>query len=48
MVDTVRKAEEELIISKLKSKYCQRTHKYGIKILKSVKEAYEFDEDNGK
>ena len=35
------------IISKLKSKYWQRTHKYGIKIPKSVKESYEFNEDNG-
>ena len=34
------------MISKLKSKYWQRTHKYGIKIPESVKEAYDFDEDN--
>ena len=34
------------MISKLKSKYWQRTHKYVIKIPKSVKEAYEFDEEN--
>ena len=30
----------------MESKYWQRTHKYGIKIPKSVKEAYEFDENN--
>ena len=35
------------MIFKLKFKYWQRTHKYGIKIPKSVKETYEFDEDNG-
>jgi hypothetical protein len=35
------------IISKLKSKYWQRTHKYGIKIPKSVKEAIEIDVENG-
>ena len=35
------------MISKLKSKYWQRTHKYGIKIPKSVKETYKFDEEKG-
>ena len=35
------------MISKLKSKYWQRTHTYGIKIPKSINEAYEFDEENG-
>ena len=34
------------IISKIKSKYWQRTHKYGIKIPKSVKQALEFDAEN--
>ena len=34
------------MISKLKSKYWQRPHTYGIKITKYVKEAYEFDEEN--
>ena len=42
-VERKRKA----MISKMKSKYWQRTHKYGIKIPKSVKEAYKFDEENG-
>jgi hypothetical protein len=31
------------ILSKLKSKYWQRTHKYGIRIPKSVQEAYDID-----
>lgn len=35
------------IISKVKSKYWQRTHKYGIRIPKSVKEAFEIDKANG-
>ena len=39
-VERKRKA----IISKLKSKYWQLKHKYGIKIPKYVKESYEFDE----
>ena len=34
------------IISKIKSKYWIRTHKYGIRIPKSVKEALEIDEQN--
>ena len=34
------------MISKLKSKYWQRTHKYGIRIPKSLKKAYDFDEEN--
>ena len=35
------------IISKIKSKYWLRTHKYGIRIPKSVKEAIELDSENG-
>ena len=35
------------IISKVKTKYWQRTHKYGIRIPKSVKEALEVDRENG-
>ena len=34
------------IISKIKSKYWQRTHKYGIKIPKTVKEAIDIDDEN--
>ena len=34
------------ILSKLKSKYWQRTHKYGIELPKSVKEAYAIDKRN--
>ena len=29
-----------VILSKVKSKYCQQTHKYGIRLPKSLKEAY--------
>ena len=35
------------IIDKVKSKYWERTHKYGIRIPKSVKEALEVDRANG-
>ena len=35
------------IISKIKSKYWSRTHKYGIRIPKSVKEALEIDKQEG-
>jgi len=35
------------IVSKIKSKYWSRTHKYGIRIPKTVKEALEIDEENG-
>ena len=35
------------IISKIKSKYWVRSHKYGIKLPKSVKEAIEIDNENG-
>ena len=35
------------IISKVKSKYWLRTHKFGIQIPKVVKEAKRFDQENG-
>ena len=35
------------IISKVKSKYWQRTHKYGIRVPHSVKEAIAIDQANG-
>ncbi len=35
------------IIAKLKTKYWVRTHKFGVKIPKTVKEAKRFDEENG-
>ena len=35
------------IISKVKSKYWARSHKYGIRIPKSVKEAFAIDEEEG-
>ena len=34
------------IIAKIKSKYWEKTHKYGIRIPKSVKEALEIDAEN--
>ena len=34
-------------ISKLKSKYWQRSHKYGIRIPKTMEEAERFDLENG-
>ena len=34
------------IIQKVKSKYCQRTHIFGIKIPKLVREALDFDKEN--
>ena len=43
--DVIKKRDR--IIAKVKSKYWQRTHKYGIKIPKSVKEAIAFDKENG-
>ena len=35
------------VIAKLKSKYWQRTHKFGIRIPKSVEQALSFDRENG-
>ena len=35
------------IISKIKSKYWQRTHKFGVRIPKSVAEARKLDQMNG-
>ena len=35
------------IISKIESKYWQKTHQYGVHMPKSVKEAYEIDKENG-
>ena len=39
--------KRDRIISKVKSKYWIRTHKYGIRIPKTVKEALEIDRENG-
>ena len=38
--------KREIISSKVKSKYWQQTNKYGIRLPRSVKEAYELDEEN--
>eukprot|EP00980_Cylindrotheca_fusiformis_P014111 scaffold3713_cov74-Cylindrotheca_fusiformis.AAC.1 len=35
------------IISKVKSKYWSKTHKYGVRVPKSVQEAIEIDRENG-
>ena len=39
--------KRSIIIAKLKTKYWVRTHKFGVKIPKTVKEAKLFDEENG-
>lgn len=39
--------KRDRIIGKVKKKYWQRTHKYGIRLPKSVKEAYEIDKATG-
>lgn len=39
--------KREAIIKKIKSKYWQRTHKYGIRIPKTVEEAKRIDKENG-
>ena len=36
-----------MIISKVKTKYWSRTHKYDILIPKNIKEAFEIDAKNG-
>lgn len=38
--------KSKVILSKIKSKYWQRTHKYGIRIPKTVKEAIQLDIEN--
>ncbi len=43
--DVLKKRDR--IIAKVKSKYWQRTHKFGIKIPKTVQEALQFDKENG-
>ena len=42
----IRHDEKAMNHSKIKSKYWTRTHNYGMKIPKNVKEAYTFDYDN--
>ena len=39
--------ERERILSKVKTKYWQRTHKFGIRIPKSVAQAQAIDKENG-
>jgi hypothetical protein len=45
-VPTVIK-KRKAIVAKIKSKYWERTHKYGIEIPKTVKRAHELDQING-
>ena len=45
-VDHFQKKRDRYI-KRVKSKYWQRTHKYGIRIPKSMKEAKEIDDENG-
>ena len=39
--------KHERILKKLKTKYWQRTHKFGIRLPKTVAEALQFDKENG-
>ena len=39
--------KRDRIISKTASRYWQKTHKYGISIPKTVKEAVQINEENG-
>ena len=39
--------KRDQVLAKVKSKYWQRTHKYGIRILKSIEEALAIDKANG-
>ena len=39
--------KKDRIISKLKTKYWLRTHEYGVRIPKTVKEAHAIDAENG-
>ena len=47
MVDETHLKKPNRIISKVKSKYWSRTHKYGIKIPKTIDEAKQIDTENG-
>ena len=39
--------KQKAFINKAKSKYWERTHKYGIRIPKSISEALKIDQENG-
>ena len=45
MRDVLRRCN--IIIAKVKAKYCRTTHKLGIRVPKSVDEALEIDKENG-
>ena len=39
--------KQKRILKKVKSKYWQRTHKYGIRIPRTIEEAIQIDRENG-
>jgi hypothetical protein len=39
--------KRDRVLSKIRSKYWQRTHKFGIRIPKTVEQALAFDKENG-
>ena len=39
--------KRKIILGRVKSKHWDRTHKHGIRVPKSVEEAYKIDEENG-
>ena len=39
--------EKKRIVAKIKSKYWTRTHKFGVKIPKTIAQAKQFDQENG-
>ena len=47
MVGSICLGEAEKDIEKVKSKYWQRTHKYGIRIPRTIEEAIQIDRENG-
>ena len=47
LVDTICTQKQKRISEKVKSKYWARSHKYGIRIPKNIKEALEIDRENG-
>jgi hypothetical protein len=46
VMGAIRDKKAETIIQKVKSKYLARTHKYGIRVPKNIREALEIDKEN--
>ncbi len=46
-MDTLRVEERKRMLQKVESKYWSQTHKYGVRVAKSIKEAMEIDKRNG-